>query len=137
MKYDAIIFDLEGTLVDTVKDGNLLIGKENLLELAQRYRLSIATAEPRKSTKALLSKLDLVPKPFNSEKIATLNDCSKKKPDPEPLLLAKKLIKAKNPVYIGDTEKDRQAAERAEIDFISIFDKEACAKMGVKFKEEK
>jgi len=135
MTYDAIIFDLEGTLVDTVKDGNLLIGKENLLELAEEYKLSIATAEPRKSTEALLSKLNLIPKLFDPKKIVTLDDCSRKKPYPEPLLLAKKLIKAKNPAYIGDTEKDRQAAENAKITFISVFDKDACARIGVKFSE--
>lgn len=137
MGYDAIIFDLEGTLVDTVKDGNLLIGKENLLELAKKYKLSIATAEPRKSTEALLSKSDLIPEPFDPKEIVTLDDCSRKKPDPEPLLLAKKLISAKNPVYIGDTEKDRQAAESAKIPFVSVFDKDTCARMGVKFKDEK
>lgn len=131
MKIDAIIFDLEGTLVDTVKNGNLLIGKRNLLKMARKYKLSIATAEPRKNTEALLSRLDLAPVPFNLEKIVTLDDCSKRKPDPKPLLMAKSSIKAKNPIYIGDTEKDRQAAKGAKMKFINVENKKACAKIGI------
>lgn len=134
MKYDAIIFDLEGTLVNTVKKGELLIDRKDLIKLSKKYELTIVTSESKKSTKALLLRLDMMTKIFKLEKIVTPDDCPRKKPNPEPLLLAKKLIKARNPIFIGDSYKDRQAAERAGIDFISINDREARRKIGFKFK---
>ena len=122
--YDALIFDLEGTLVDTVKDGNLLIPKTKLVELSLLFKMSIVTLEPRLSTERLLIQLSLAPVPFNLETIVTLDEVTKPKPDPEGLLKTVDLLQANNPLFIGDTDKDQQVALKAGVGFVLVGSRE-------------
>ena len=52
---------------------------------------------------------------FDPSCVIALEDCKKEKPNPEPLLLAKKILKCKNPVYVGDTINDQLAAKEAGV----------------------
>ena len=49
-----------------------------------------------------------------------LEDCEYEKPDPAPLLLAVEKMRAKNPIYIGDSISDVAACIGAKMRCISV-----------------
>jgi len=105
--------------------GGLRNFEERLIELdtlrslvARGYRLGIATSRPREEALFVLD--NLFAGVFKPEFVVALEDCEKEKPAPEPLLMAKKKMNCKNPVYIGDTINDYIAAKSAEMRFASV-----------------
>jgi len=52
--------------------------------------------------------------------MVALEDCEKEKPDPAPLLLAIEKMRAKNPIYIGDSISDVAACKSAKMRCISV-----------------
>jgi HAD superfamily hydrolase (TIGR01549 family) len=86
-----------------------------LKELAAKVALGVATNRG-KSTFEILSYFDLA---RYFKVVVTCQDVSQPKPDPEMLLLAARRMKInkENLLYVGDSELDRQAADRAGILF--------------------
>lgn len=83
------------------------------------YTIAIATGRPSFEAKAAIKQANLTPF-FTEKNVVTLEDTIQGKPAPDPLLLAKKMIRAKNPVYVGDSTNDIMASQRAKMDCISI-----------------
>ncbi|MCX6771897.1 MAG: histidinol-phosphate transaminase [Candidatus Micrarchaeota archaeon] len=79
-------------------------------------RVGIVTARPRNEAKIALALLGL-PK---STPLVAMEDTAQGKPSPAPLLLAKKMLGARLPVYIGDSADDCEAAARAGCAFVAI-----------------
>ncbi|MFH1521306.1 MAG: histidinol-phosphate transaminase [Candidatus Micrarchaeota archaeon] len=82
------------------------------------YKLGIVTSRPRAEALYVLDRL--MPGIFDPNCIIALEDCSKEKPNPKPLLLAKKRICCPNAFYVGDTINDALAAKAAGMKFVSV-----------------
>ena len=74
------------------------------------------TARPKNEAK-IAARMTGLPK---GSQMVAMEDTEKGKPDPAPLLLAKKMLGAKLPIYIGDSPDDREAARRAGCAFVAI-----------------
>ena len=79
-------------------------------------KVGIVTGRPRVEAKIAIRMLGLSERAL----LVALEDTAKGKPNPAPLLLAKKIRGAKRPVYVGDSASDRQAATKAGIAFVAI-----------------
>jgi histidinol-phosphate aminotransferase len=94
-----------------------LIDEENLLKLKKDYRLGIFTGRPKKDAIDALRR-------FEKEKlfdvVITDDDVSKRKPDPEGLILAMSQLGAFDAIYVGDSPDDKEAARRASAKFIEV-----------------
>lgn len=106
--YLGSLRDFETSIADTAL----------LRELAKSYKLGIVTSRPRAEALYVLDRL--MPDIFNTEYIVALEDCSKEKPNPDPLLLAKQKMCCIRPLYIGDTINDAFAAKAAGMQFVSV-----------------
>lgn len=92
-----------------------LISKKLLDKLLNmNLKLGIATSRPRQEALFAIKKFGLQ-KFFSKQCIITQEDTKREKPDPAPLLEAKGRLKAKNPIYIGDSLSDVLAASRAKM----------------------
>lgn len=120
MDYFQLIYLGSDSREGLIKKEKLLIPKIKLQQLKIKYgKVGIATGRPRKEALLAVDNFNLK-KIFSSENIVALEDASKEKPDPEPLLEIKKRMKVKNPVYIGDTINDVIAAKGAKMPCIFI-----------------
>jgi len=79
-------------------------------------RTGIVTGRPCIEARIAMARLGL-PK---SMPLVAMEDTEQGKPSPAPLLLAKKMLGAKLPVYIGDSVDDCEAARRAGCAFVAI-----------------
>ena len=79
-------------------------------------QIGIVTGRPRVEARIAMRRLGL-PK---STPLVAMEGTKQGKPDPAPLLLAKKMMGAKLPVYVGDYVDDREAAARAGCAFVAI-----------------
>ncbi len=102
---------------------SLLIDKALLTNLATIYKLGIATSRPRLEALLTAKNLSVTPQFIKEEFIVAKEDALKEKPDPAPLFEIIKRIKAKNPIYIGDTINDIIAAQKAGMPSIFIGEK--------------
>ncbi len=102
---------------------SLLIDKTLLDFLVKEYKLGIATSRPRFEALFTAKNLNITPQFIKEEFIVTKEDALKEKPDPAPLLEIIKRIKAKNPIYIGDTINDVIATQKAGMPCIFIGEK--------------
>ncbi|MBP9820506.1 aminotransferase class I/II-fold pyridoxal phosphate-dependent enzyme, partial [Candidatus Woesebacteria bacterium] len=106
---------------------NGLISKEkclidpSLLDQLVRanYKLAIATGRPKFEAIEAITKAQLT-RFFSNKNIVALEDAAREKPAPDPLLEAQRKVRAKNPVYIGDSPNDILASLRAQMACISI-----------------
>lgn len=97
-----------------------LISKKLLETLMDMdIKLGVVTGRPRKEALFAIDNLSLQ-KFFKMENIIALEDAAKEKPDPEPLLKIIKIMKIKNPVYVGDSINDVVAAREAKMPCIFI-----------------
>lgn len=97
----------------------LLIDKSLLGELATIYPLAIATSRPK--FEALFAAKNLKLSPLIKTKfIVAKEDAPQEKPQPDPLLEAKRRLATQKPVYIGDTVNDVIAAQKADMPCIFI-----------------
>lgn len=102
---------------------NLLIEIKLLRKLSGNFQLGIATSRPRYEALFTANNLQVAPQFIKEEFIVAKEDALKEKPDPAPLVEAVKRIKAKNPIYIGDTINDVIAAQKAGMPCIFIGNK--------------
>jgi HAD superfamily hydrolase (TIGR01548 family) len=101
-----------------IKNETPLVSRKTLGKLrAAGLKMGIATGRPRKEAEFAIRKNGWEGI-FSA--VVCVDDCARKKPCPDPLLLAKKKLGALNPVYVGDNEADKQAAASAGIPFASV-----------------
>jgi len=103
------------------RNGNGLIKSEKpLLQLRLLQKigkpLGIVTGRPRAEARIAMKMLGLP----RTMPLVAMEDTLLGKPSPTPLLLAKKMLGAKLPVYVGDSVDDCEAARRAGCAFIAI-----------------
>ncbi|MFA5929748.1 MAG: histidinol-phosphate transaminase [Candidatus Micrarchaeia archaeon] len=103
------------------KDGDGLIKSEKpLLQLRLLKKIGkpigIVTGRPRDEARIAMRMLGLP----QAMPLVAMEDTALGKPDPAPLLLAKKRLGASLPLYIGDSPDDREAASRAGCAFVAI-----------------
>ncbi len=98
---------------------SLLISEETLKELARSYPLAIATGRPKLEAEFAINHFNLN-KFFNKKCVIGKEDARFTKPNPAPLLEAKRRINSDNPVYVGDTINDVIAAKKAGMKSIFI-----------------
>lgn len=97
-----------------INNETLIIKKSLLQKLKKKYKLGIATGRNTYEMAFPLKKWKLTPY-FLQEYIVTEDDVYEAKPNPAPLLEAKKRMQVKNPIYVGDNINDVIAAKRADI----------------------
>lgn len=102
---------------------SLLIDKVLFTTLAGIYEMGIATSRPRLEALYTAKNLNITPQFIKEEFIVAKEDALKEKPDPAPLLEIIKRIKAKKPIYIGDTINDVITAQKAGMPCIFIGNK--------------
>lgn len=102
---------------------SLLIDKALLTNLATIYKLGIATSRPRLEALYTAKNLKITPQFIKEEYIVAKEDAVKEKPEPDPLLEAKKRMGVVTPIYIGDTINDVIAAQKAGMPCIFIGNK--------------
>jgi HAD superfamily hydrolase (TIGR01509 family) len=103
------------------KGGRGLIRNEKLMADSRLIRkikkpIAIVTGRPRKEAEAALAMLGFP----RGAPVVAMEDTKMGKPDPAPLLLAKKMLGARLPLYIGDSPDDCEAARRAGCPFVAI-----------------
>ncbi len=102
-----------------VNNESLLIERDLLGLLAKKYKLGTASGRTRYETLYGLKKLKILDL-FTKKNLVCEEDTTDKKPNPAPLLEAKKRMGVKKPVYIGDTINDVLAAKNAKMPCIYI-----------------
>jgi len=121
---NAIIFDLSGTLVK-MRPPTLLVNKNMLNNLSKKYLLIIITGAKKTETYNILSKLGII-KYFDL--IITKDDTPNKKPSTKLFKYAKRELKFKKSLYIGDTTSDYIFAQNSKIPFYYV----GVRKLGIK-----
>lgn len=102
-----------------IEKEEILLEKKILESLMKKYKLAIATSRPRFEALFAARIQKISPTFIKEEYIVAKEDVKREKPSPDPLLEAKKRIKGKKSVYIGDTINDIIAAKKAGM--LSIF----------------
>ncbi len=99
-----------------------LVTREEIESLKRKCKVGIVTSGSRDTLDILLKHVGIPVTMFDV--IITAEDVEKGKPDPEPILKALEIlgIPPEEAIYVGDTEHDREAAERAGVCFIHIRD---------------
>ena len=102
------------------------VSKELIAALKRKgYKLGVATGCPRAEALIMLSNQGLIgPDYFEEVYLVGLEDTDESKPDPAPLLEAKRRLGAKNPLYVGDNASDIEAARRAGMPCIFVGDQD-------------
>jgi len=102
------------------------ISKDLIRALKRKgYKLGIATGCPRAEALISLGNQGLMGKGLFEERyLVGLEDTLLSKPDPAPLLEAKRRLGAKNPVYVGDNASDVEAARRAGMPCLYVGDQD-------------
>lgn len=96
-------------------------GENKIIEiLSKRYKLAIVTSSIREGVETFF-KLSGFGKHFSA--VVSFEDYKKPKPDPEPLLIAMKMLKVKSneTVYVGDSPTDMLAGKRAGCFVVGII----------------
>lgn len=87
----------------------------------KEYKLGIATGCPTAEALLMLAQIGLLGENyFEKQFVVGRDDVSYDKPDPAPLLEAKRRLKANNPIFIGDSISDAQSSRRANMPFILV-----------------
>lgn len=98
----------------------LLLKKNSIADIANRYILAVATSRPRFEALFTLARLGVVPDLIKEDFIIAQEDTPAEKPDPSSLLMAKKKTGAKNPLYVGDTINDVIASRNAGMQSVYV-----------------
>lgn len=98
----------------------LLMNRTQLTKLASRYKLGIATSRPRFEALFAAVNLNLTPQLIEKKFIVAKEDARREKPFPDPLLEVQNRMKARRPIYVGDTINDVIAARNAKMPCIFI-----------------
>lgn len=86
---------------------------------AAGLQMCLVTGRPRKEAQFAIEN-NKWEKYFPKGSIVALEDCEYEKPNPAPLLLAMKKLRAKNPIYVGDSISDVAACKSASLRCISV-----------------
>lgn len=98
----------------------LIVKKKTLVDLKKMFRnFAIATSRPREEAIFALNQFGLS-NFFEEQCLIALEDVTREKPDPEPLLKAKNTMSSRYPLYIGDTINDVIAAQKARIPCVFV-----------------
>ncbi len=89
-------------------------------KLSRKYRLGVATGRPRFEALYALKNLQYLPDYIQETSVIALEDVLREKPNPEPLLTAKKRMQVQNPIYVGDSINDVLASKNAGMKCIFI-----------------
>lgn len=110
---------------DRVSDGKaILIQTRKLLEtLCVNYKLAVVTSSHKSEVEPALDAAGV--RPYLAAFVAA-NDVQKMKPDPEPYLLAAKLVGARKPLVVEDSAAGRLSATAAGFD---VFEVQGAASM--------
>ena len=98
----------------------LLIDLAILAKLASQYRLGIATSRPRFEALYAVNNLKLSPDYITETFIVAKEDAAREKPEPDPLIEAKRRMNVNKPIYVGDTINDVVAAQKAKMPCIFV-----------------
>ncbi|OGG03595.1 hypothetical protein A2W14_03405 [Candidatus Gottesmanbacteria bacterium RBG_16_37_8] len=98
----------------------LLIDIKVLDKLAQNYKLGIATSRPRFEALFAVKNLRLTPNYISEALLIAKEDVIREKPEPDPLLEVQRRMRAKKPIYVGDTVNDTVAAQKANMPCIFV-----------------
>ncbi len=93
------------------------IPREILLELKRRYRLGVFTSTNRETARDMLRALGM---DGIFEVVVTADDVREAKPDPAGIFEVMRRMGVRKVLYVGDTEYDRIAAERAGVDYMNV-----------------
>lgn len=101
----------------TVKTGlieseSAIVSSSLLYKLNQKYLLAIATGRPRLEAIYTLKRFDFL-SIFTGNRLIAMEDTSRTKPYPDPLIKACEKAGGISSVYIGDSLSDMEAAEKA------------------------
>lgn len=106
--------------VGLFKNEKKLIKEDVLASLAKNYTLGIATGRNKFEVDYGLLIFKDIKKYIPKNNIITEDDTPFTKPDPAPLLEAKKRMNVQNPIYVGDSINDVLAAKKANMPSIFI-----------------
>ena len=117
LSYDAICFDLFGTLVDD--EGNAIEGAAALLSQLAQSRIAIVTSAPRRAAQLLLARAGLAAPPV----MIADDDVAHGKPAPDPYALAvvQLGIAPQRALAIEDSRTGVDAAKAAGLDAAFIL----------------
>lgn len=113
-KFEKIspLFSFKG-LFKTEKN---LLSKKLVLQLKKSYQLGVVSGRPRKELiLALKSQSLLNEAAFEKKLLIGKEDTKKEKPNPEPILKMIRILRSKNPIYIGDSLSDVEASRAAQV----------------------
>jgi len=104
-----------------------IVSKELIVQLkAAGYKVGIATGCPRAEVLISLRAQGLLgPDYFEPNDVVGLEDTLLNKPDPAPLLEAKRRLGARNALYVGDSLSDIEAARRAGMPCLYVGDQDS------------
>lgn len=85
----------------------------------KKLKLGIATSRPRNEALFAIQNFNLQ-EFFPEYYIVALEDTTREKPFPDPLIEVKKRMQVERPIYIGDTVSDVIAAQRANVPCIFV-----------------
>ncbi|HOK48515.1 MAG TPA: HAD family phosphatase [Bryobacteraceae bacterium] len=103
----------ERMLADPPADPDLV----NLIKSLNHYKLAVVTSSTRRESGAVLERLGLRDY-FHAMVFG--EDVSRHKPDPEPYLLAAKLLSARKPLVVEDSDAGVASARAAGFDVIRV-----------------
>jgi len=97
-----------------IKEFDKTIESINFLK-SRKYKTAIITSKPKERTEFLLNRFSI-----KSDLILCPEDCSRGKPNPEPLFIAQEYFNLRSDqcLYIGDMNSDYLCAKRADWEFI-------------------
>lgn len=100
---------------------------------AEGFPLAICTNKPEGPTRAVLAHFGLLQ---HFPVIVGGDTLPRRKPDPEPLLVALRQMAGGDPLFVGDSEVDAQTAEHARVPFLLFtegYRKTAAQELGAAF----
>jgi sugar-phosphatase len=115
--YDAVLFDLYGTLVDDA--GDAAYGARELLEALRETRWGVVTSCPRRLAETLLTRGGIPNPPL----LIGADDVGSNKPAPDGYLLAAKrlAVEPKRTLVIEDSVAGIAAGRAAGMDVVAIL----------------
>ncbi len=118
VKREEIVERFDSYYQDFKLSERWLLDEQLLIRLKESFQLGIFTGRPKRDA---LDALRRFGKESFFDVVITDDDVKQKKPDPEGLILAIQSLKANEAIYFGDSIDDREAAQRAFVEFIEVM----------------
>ena len=108
-------------LNELIDNEKILINKKYIYGLKKKGTLiGVVTSRPRYEALYVLKRINLVDENF----VVAQEDCDEEKPSPKPILTLLQKMGTKNAIYVGDTINDQLAAEKANIRYENVDEKQ-------------